>query len=132
MCPCCCLYHTYTTTTMHTTTSTGPHSQYGADTDAASEVAPSEYTVGGRVGSRMSMRHEGGYAYGGGGGGSIMGWGDGPGGGGDDSSSQKGGATLKGMFKKQKKSKQIELDALRCEQQWWECRVGWEVCCGVV
>jgi hypothetical protein len=32
-------------------------------------------------------------------------------GGDDGSSSQKG--TLKGMFKKQKKSKQIELDALR-------------------
>lgn len=44
------------------------------------------------MGSRMSMRHE---------------W-EGPD---DGSSSQKG--TLKGMFKKQKKSKQIELDALR-------------------
>lgn len=57
-----------------------------------SEVAPSEYG-GGRVGSRMSMRHEGGWE------------------GADDAGSQKG--TLKGMFSKQKKSKQIELDALR-------------------
>jgi hypothetical protein len=65
--------------------STGTYSQHD---DAASEIAPSEY---GRVGSRMSMRHD---------------W-DNP----DEGGSQKG--TLKGMFKKQKKSKQIELDALR-------------------
>jgi hypothetical protein len=54
-------------------------------------MAPSEY--GTRVGSRLSMRHE---------------W---EAGGEDGSGSQKG--TLKGMFKKHKKSKQIELDALR-------------------
>lgn len=56
------------------------------------------------MGSRMSMRHE---------------W-EGPD---DGSSSQKG--TLKGMFKKQKKSKQIELDALRWGQVWmgmYECK----------
>ena len=71
--------------------STGAYSQHGtaAADDTMSEVAPSEY---GRVGSRMSMRHE---------------WE-----GADDGGSQKG--TLKGMFKKQKKCKQIELDALRC------------------
>lgn len=45
------------------------------------------------MGSRLSMRHD---------------W---EGGGDDGSGSQKG--TLKGMFKKHKKSKQIELDALR-------------------
>lgn len=71
---------------------TGGHSQHGlAVDDTASEVAPSEY---GRVGSRMSMRHDGGWD-----------------GSEDAGGSQKG--TLKGMFKKQKKSKQIELDALR-------------------
>jgi hypothetical protein len=61
--------------------------------DAVSELAPSEY--GGRVGSRLSMRLDGGWE-----------------GGLDDSSSSTKG-TLKGMFKKQKRSKQIELDALR-------------------
>lgn len=73
-------------------TSTGTYSLHGtaAADDTASEVAPSEY--GTRVGSRLSMRHE---------------WE-----GADDGGSQKG--TLKGMFKKQKKSKQYELDALRC------------------
>lgn len=63
--------------------------------DAASEVAPSELL--GR-GSRLSMRHE-----------FNNSWEVATEDGGD---SRKG--TLKGMFKKQKKSKQIELDALRC------------------
>lgn len=63
--------------------------------DAASELAPSELGRGG--GSRMSMRYE------------LPGRQEGEEGG----DSRKG--TLKGMFKnKNKKSKQIELDALRC------------------
>lgn len=73
--------------------STGAHSHQGTVVDdAASEAAPSEYY--GRVGSRLSMRQEGMWEVGT-----------------EDGGSQKG--TLKGMFKKQKKSKQIELDALR-------------------
>jgi hypothetical protein len=62
--------------------------------DTLSEVAPSEL---GR-GSRLSMRYP-----------ESSVWEVGTEDGGD---SRKG--TLKGMFKKQKKSKQIELDALRC------------------
>lgn len=61
--------------------------------DAASELAPSELGRGGE--SRMSMRYE------------LPGRQEG------EEGDRKG--TLKGMFKsKNKKSKQIELDALRC------------------